>query len=50
MALRTLTELVNAFSISISISGVDRLIALNQQKLIDRSKSLSISNRSRQVW
>jgi hypothetical protein len=39
MALRTLIELINSFSIS--ILGVDRSIVHDQQKLIDRS------NRSR---
>jgi hypothetical protein len=51
MALQPLIEWINAFSISILISilGVDRSIVLDQQKQIDRSKSISISNRSRQV-
>jgi hypothetical protein len=48
MALRTLIELINAFFIS--ILGVDQSLVLDQQNLIDRSKSISISNRSRQVW
>jgi hypothetical protein len=47
MALRTLNEFINAFSISISISGVDQSLVFDQQKMIDRSKSISISNRSR---
>jgi hypothetical protein len=45
MALRTLNELINDFSIS--ILGADQSLVLDQQKLIDRSKSISIRNRSR---
>jgi hypothetical protein len=39
MALRTLNELINAFSISISILDFDQSLALDQQKLNDRSQS-----------
>jgi hypothetical protein len=35
MALRTLIELFNAFSVSISILGVDRSTVHDQQKAID---------------
>jgi hypothetical protein len=45
MVLQPLIELINAFSISILISifGVDRSIVLDQQKQINRSKSITAS-------